>query len=108
LHALREFLFFANKGKIRRKQEEEQAHQATCLNLLVNEIIIPRRRPFFRLDAVWNDSLTCGDQHIPANALLSRLVRLLRPRSPSLETIAGHPLREILAASQAETDSQPA
>ncbi len=39
LHALREFLFFANRGKIRRKQEEEQVHQATCLNLLTNAVI---------------------------------------------------------------------
>ena len=39
LHSLREFLFFANRGKIRRKQEEEQAHQATCLNLLTNAVI---------------------------------------------------------------------
>jgi TnpA family transposase len=39
LHALREFLFFANRGKIRRKQEEEQAHQAACLNLLTNCVI---------------------------------------------------------------------
>ncbi|MBV8310264.1 MAG: Tn3 family transposase, partial [Planctomycetaceae bacterium] len=39
LHALREFLFFANRGKIRRKQEEEQVRQATCLNLLTNAVI---------------------------------------------------------------------
>ena len=39
LHSLREFLFFANRGKIRRKQEEEQVHQATCLNLLTNCVI---------------------------------------------------------------------
>jgi TnpA family transposase len=39
LHALREFPFFANRGKIRRKQEEEQVHQATCLNLLTNAVI---------------------------------------------------------------------
>jgi TnpA family transposase len=39
LHALREFLFFANRGKIRRKQEEEQVQQATCLNLLTNCVI---------------------------------------------------------------------
>jgi hypothetical protein len=31
LHGLREFLLFANRGKIRRKQDE-QAHQAVCLN----------------------------------------------------------------------------
>jgi TnpA family transposase len=39
LHSLREFLFFANRGKIRRKQEEEQAHQAVSLNLLTNCVI---------------------------------------------------------------------
>ena len=39
LHALREFLFFANRGKVRRKQEDEQVHQATCLNLLTNCVI---------------------------------------------------------------------
>jgi TnpA family transposase len=39
LHGLREFLFFANRGKIRRRQEEEQVHQATCLNLLTNAVI---------------------------------------------------------------------
>jgi TnpA family transposase len=39
LHSLREFLFFAHRGKIRRKQEEEQVHQAVCLNLLTNGVI---------------------------------------------------------------------
>jgi TnpA family transposase len=39
LHSLREFLFFAHRGKIRRRQEEEQVHQATCLNLLTNSVI---------------------------------------------------------------------
>jgi TnpA family transposase len=39
LHALREFLFFANKGTIRRKQEEEQTNQAGCLHLLTNAVI---------------------------------------------------------------------
>jgi TnpA family transposase len=39
LHSLREFLFFAHRGKIRRKQEEEQVHQATSLNLLTNAVI---------------------------------------------------------------------
>jgi TnpA family transposase len=39
LHSLREFLFFAHRGKIRRKQEEEQVHQAVCLNLLTNCVI---------------------------------------------------------------------
>jgi TnpA family transposase len=39
LHSLREFLFFANRGKVRRKQEEEQTHQALCLNLLTNAVV---------------------------------------------------------------------
>ena len=40
LHALREFLFFANKGTIRRKQEEEQTNQAGCLHLLTNAVVV--------------------------------------------------------------------
>ena len=36
MHSLREFLFLAHRGKIRRKQEEEQAHRAMCPNLLTN------------------------------------------------------------------------
>ena len=39
LHSLREFLFFAHRGKIRRKQEDEPVHQATCLSLLTNAVI---------------------------------------------------------------------
>jgi TnpA family transposase len=39
LHMLREFLFFANKGTIRRKQEEEQTNQVGCLNLLTNAVV---------------------------------------------------------------------
>jgi hypothetical protein len=39
LHSLREFLFFAVRGKIRRKQDEEQGHQAMYLNLLTNCVI---------------------------------------------------------------------
>ena len=40
LHMLRRFLFFAHEGKIRRKQEEEMNHQAGCLNLITNAVII--------------------------------------------------------------------
>jgi TnpA family transposase len=40
LHALREFLFLADKGIIRRKQEEAQTNQAMCLNLLTNPIVV--------------------------------------------------------------------
>ena len=36
LHALRNFLFFAHEGKVRRRQ---QANQASCLNLVVNAIV---------------------------------------------------------------------
>jgi TnpA family transposase len=40
LHALRRFIFFANQGKLRRHQSEEQANQASCLNLVTNAVII--------------------------------------------------------------------
>jgi len=39
LHSPREFLFFANRGKVRRRQEDEQVHQAVCLNPLTNCVI---------------------------------------------------------------------
>jgi TnpA family transposase len=39
LHALRRFLFFANEGKIRRKDEEDQLNQASCLNLVTNAVV---------------------------------------------------------------------
>jgi TnpA family transposase len=39
LHMLREFLFFANTGTIRRKQEGDQTNQAGCLNLLTNAVV---------------------------------------------------------------------
>src|SRR5213080_3054160 len=38
LHALRDFLFVADKGVIRRKQEEAQTNQAMCLNLITNAV----------------------------------------------------------------------
>lgn len=38
LHGLREFLLFANKGTLRRKQEELQ-NQAGCLNLVTNAVV---------------------------------------------------------------------
>jgi len=40
LHMLRRFLFFAHEGKIQRKQEEEMNHQAGCLNLITNAVIV--------------------------------------------------------------------
>jgi TnpA family transposase len=40
LHALRRFLFFANEGVIRRRQEEAQTNQAQCLNLLTNAVVV--------------------------------------------------------------------
>jgi TnpA family transposase len=40
LHALRDFLFMADKGVIRRKQEEAQTNQAMCLNLLTNVAVV--------------------------------------------------------------------
>ncbi len=39
LHALRQFLFFANQGYIRRHQPEDQANQASCLNLVTNAVV---------------------------------------------------------------------
>jgi TnpA family transposase len=39
LHALRGFLFFGDSGTVRRKQEEEQNNQASCLNLLTNAVV---------------------------------------------------------------------
>jgi len=39
LHALRQFLFFANQGQLRRHQSEDQANQASCLNLLTNAVV---------------------------------------------------------------------
>ena len=42
LHALRQFIFFANAGQIRHQRPEDQTNQALCLNLVTN------------LVAVWN------------------------------------------------------
>jgi TnpA family transposase len=39
LHGLREFLLFANKGTLRKKQEEELRNQAGCLNLVTNAVV---------------------------------------------------------------------
>jgi TnpA family transposase len=39
LHALRRVLFFANEGKVRRKDAEEQLNQASCLNLMANAVV---------------------------------------------------------------------
>ena len=40
LHALRDFLFFANAGKVGRRQPEEQTDQALCLNLVADCVIL--------------------------------------------------------------------
>src|SRR6266700_1404980 len=40
LHALRDFLFVADKGVTRRKQEEAQTNQAMCLNLITNAVVV--------------------------------------------------------------------
>jgi TnpA family transposase len=39
LHALRRFLFFAEDGKVRRRQREDQTNQALCLTLVTNAIV---------------------------------------------------------------------
>ena len=40
LHALRDSLFVADKGVIRRKQKEAQTNQAMCLNLITNAVVV--------------------------------------------------------------------
>ena len=40
LHDLRAFLMVANKGQVRRKYPEELTHQALCLNLVTNAVIV--------------------------------------------------------------------
>ncbi len=39
LHGLREFLLFAYKGVLRKKQEGELMNQASCLNLVTNAVV---------------------------------------------------------------------
>ena len=40
LHDLRRFLFFANEGKIRKSQLDDQANQASALTLVTDAIIV--------------------------------------------------------------------
>lgn len=40
VHELRQFIHFANEGKIRSHLEEEQINEVSCLNLVVNAIIL--------------------------------------------------------------------
>jgi TnpA family transposase len=40
LHALRNFLFLANQGQIRRRALEDQTNQAQCLNLVTNAVVL--------------------------------------------------------------------
>jgi TnpA family transposase len=40
LHALRDVLFVADKGVMRRKQAEAQTNQAGCLNLITNAVVV--------------------------------------------------------------------
>ena len=40
LHSLRAHIFHANRAKIRRKHEDEQMNQASCLNLITNAVIV--------------------------------------------------------------------
>ena len=39
MHALREFIFFANRAHIRKRTPEEQTDQANCLTLVTNAIV---------------------------------------------------------------------
>jgi TnpA family transposase len=40
LHALRQFIFFANGAQIRHRRPEDQTNQALCLNLVTNAVIV--------------------------------------------------------------------
>ena len=40
LHALRQFIFFANAGQIRLRRPEDQTTQALCLNLVTNLVVV--------------------------------------------------------------------
>ena len=40
MHALRNFLFLATQGQIRRRTLEEQTNQAQCLNLVTNAVVL--------------------------------------------------------------------
>ena len=40
VHGLREFLFFDNKGQIRKQQPDELVNLAGCLNLVSNAVIV--------------------------------------------------------------------
>jgi TnpA family transposase len=40
LHDLRAYLFIANRGQLRRRRGEELAHQASCLNLVTNAVMV--------------------------------------------------------------------
>jgi len=40
IHDLRQFIHFANEGKIRSHLEEKQINEASCLNLVVNAVIL--------------------------------------------------------------------
>jgi TnpA family transposase len=40
LHYLREFIFFANRGQLRKRKTEEQVNQANCLTLVTNAVIV--------------------------------------------------------------------
>ena len=39
IHSLREYIYFANKGKIKKKYYDDQQNQAMCLNLVTNIVI---------------------------------------------------------------------
>ena len=52
LHALRQFLFFANQSYIRRHQPEDQANQASCLNLVTNAVVT--WNTIYMMDAIAN------------------------------------------------------
>ncbi|MBN9386574.1 MAG: Tn3 family transposase [Chloroflexi bacterium] len=40
LHSLREFIFYANRGQLRKHDLEEQSDQANCLTLVTNAVVV--------------------------------------------------------------------
>lgn len=95
LHALREFLFFANKGTIRHKQEEEQTNQAGCLNLLTNAVVAwntvyiwPRRLPSSERTVIWCAMKISLISHRRVTSISTRMGNIVLRSMPRVEKLA--------------------
>ena len=65
LGALKDFLFFANDGNIRKHQPEEQTDQALCLSLLVDAVILWNTVRYQEaLDELRSDSYPVNDEDL--------------------------------------------